>query len=100
MSNIFLAQRSLSHGNFQITQTIANIIGFFPQTDDKALFLKVTPTYFIELGEVQLLPKWSLRPIDPKYSWYCEIICMLQEEQDKHELAPSLPSYTGDLSTQ
>lgn len=45
-----------SHGNPQIRQTIYKAIGYSPQADRKALFLKETSILLIEDREVSLMP--------------------------------------------
>jgi hypothetical protein len=38
------------------TQTMTNVIGFFPQTDGMTLLLKTILTYIIEHREVEMVP--------------------------------------------
>lgn len=44
------------HGNPQTSQTIAKVIGYFPQPNSKTLLLKATLTYISDHGEVKLVP--------------------------------------------
>lgn len=43
-------------------QVYAKMIGLMPQTDGKALLLKIVSVQFIVLREVELVPTWNLHP--------------------------------------
>lgn len=77
-----------SHGSPQTSQAIEKAIACSPQTDAKALLLKMLSTQLIEHREVELVPISSLLSCWLVF-WVPE--CTLHAPQKKPFLPPSLP---------